>query len=126
MGWLTAVLAGALTGVLSGFGVGGGTLLLIYLTAFAGMPQNQAQGINLLYFLPSAAAALPAHIKHGYVENPSCYPPSSPALCAPPWLPGPPPGWIPPFCTGALGASCWQWACGSCFGKSESAILWPV
>ena len=29
MGWLTAVLAGALTGVLSGFGVGGGTLLLI-------------------------------------------------------------------------------------------------
>lgn len=69
MGWLLAVLAGAATGILSGFGVGGGTLLLIYLTAIAGMPQPQAQGINLLYFLPSAAAALPAHIKHGYVEK---------------------------------------------------------
>lgn len=51
MGWLAAVVAGALTGVLSGFGVGGGTLLLIYLTTFAGMEQSQAQGINLLYFL---------------------------------------------------------------------------
>ncbi|WP_245184998.1 TSUP family transporter [Flavonifractor sp. AGMB03687] len=69
MGWLLAVLAGAATGILSGFGVGGGTLLLIYLTAIAGMAQPQAQGINLLYFLPSAAAALPAHIKHGYVEK---------------------------------------------------------
>ena len=69
MGWLAAVVAGALTGVLSGFGVGGGTLLLIYLTTFAGMEQSQAQGINLLYFLPSAAAALPAHLSHGYVEK---------------------------------------------------------
>ena len=69
MGWLLAVLAGAATGILSGFGVGGGTLLLIYLTAIAGMPQPQARGIDLLYFLPSAAAALPAHIKHGYVEK---------------------------------------------------------
>ena len=46
--WLLAALAGAITGVLSGFGVGGGTLLLIYLTAFAGMEQTMAQGINLL------------------------------------------------------------------------------
>ena len=69
MGWLTAAAAGVLAGVLSGFGVGGGTLLLIYLTAFAGMEQSQAQGVNLLYFLPSAAAALPAHIRHGYVEK---------------------------------------------------------
>ena len=69
MDWLSAALAGAATGILSGFGVGGGTLLLIYLTAIAGMAQQQAQGINLLYFLPSAAAALPAHIRHGYVEK---------------------------------------------------------
>ena len=59
MGWLGCVLAGAATGVLSGFGVGGGTLLLVYLTAFANVPQNLAQGVNLLYFLPAAATALP-------------------------------------------------------------------
>ena len=83
MGWLAAVVAGALTGVLSGFGVGGGTLLLIYLTTFAGMEQSQAQGINLLYFLPSAAAALPAHISHGYVEKSVLLPAILPGLaCA--------------------------------------------
>ena len=59
-----SALAGAVTGVLSGFGVGGGTLLLIYMTAFAGVDQHLAQGINLLYFIPTAAAALILHSKH--------------------------------------------------------------
>lgn len=67
--WLLAALAGAVTGVLSGFGIGGGTLLLIYLTAFAGVEQTLAQGINLLYFLPAAATALPSHIKNGYIKK---------------------------------------------------------
>ena len=58
MSVLIALLAGAAAGVLSGFGVGGGTLLLLYLTAFAGVEQHLAQGINLVYFLPAAAAAL--------------------------------------------------------------------
>ena len=68
-GWLLPFLAGTVTGVLSAFGIGGGSLLLIYLTAFAGMTQHQAQGINLLYFLPAAAAALPAHKKNGLLEK---------------------------------------------------------
>ena len=65
---------GAATGVLSGFGVGGGTLLLVYMTAFAGMEQRLAQGINLLYFLPAGLLALPAHIKNGYLEKPALLP----------------------------------------------------
>ena len=69
MSWLTAFLAGTVTGVLSAFGVGGGSLLLIYLTAFAGVSQQAAQGINLLYFLPAAAAALPAHRKNGLLDR---------------------------------------------------------
>ena len=68
-GWVLPLLAGTATGVLSGFGVGGGSLLLVWLTAFAGLPQEQAQGINLLYFLPAAGAALPAHAKNGYLEK---------------------------------------------------------
>ena len=67
--WLTAALAGAATGVLSGFGVGGGSLLLIYMTSFAGVEQTLAQGINLLYFLPCAAASLPSHFQNGCVEK---------------------------------------------------------
>ena len=72
--WILSALAGAITGVLSGFGVGGGTLLLIYLTAFAGLEQTLAQGINLLYFLPAAATALPSHIKNGYIEKKAALP----------------------------------------------------
>jgi len=68
-GFLTAVAAGAATGILSGFGVGGGTLLLIYITSLTDLSQRMAQGINLLYFLPTAATALPTHIKNGYVEK---------------------------------------------------------
>ena len=74
MSVLIALLAGAAAGVLSGFGVGGGTLLLLYLTAFAGVEQHLAQGINLLYFLPAAAAALPSHIKNGYVDKAAALP----------------------------------------------------
>lgn len=67
--WLLSVLAGAAAGVLSAFGVGGGSLLLIYMTNFAGLAQTAAQGINLLYFLPAAGASLPAHAKNGYIET---------------------------------------------------------
>ena len=74
MGWLLPLLAGTATGILSGFGIGGGTLLLIWLTAFAGVPQNLAQGVNLLYFLPTAATALPAHIKNGYIDGKTVWP----------------------------------------------------
>ena len=67
-------LVGLGAGILSGFGVGGGTLLLLYLTAFAGVPQNLAQGVNLLYFLPTAATALPAHFQNGYLDKKTAVP----------------------------------------------------
>lgn len=72
--WLISMLAGAVTGVLSGFGIGGGSLLLIYMTNFTQIAQNAAQGINLLYFLPAAAAALPSHAKNGFIEKAALLP----------------------------------------------------
>ena len=69
--WILPLIVGAATGVLSGFGVGGGTLLLVYMTAFAGVEQRLAQGINLLYFIACAPAALWSHVKNGLVERPA-------------------------------------------------------
>jgi uncharacterized membrane protein YfcA len=66
---ILAGLVGLVTGVLSGFGVGGGTLLMIYLTSFANVAQQAAQGINLLYFLPCSAAALVSHFKNRLVDK---------------------------------------------------------
>ena len=67
-----AIAVGALTGIISGFGVGGGTLLLLYLTAVAGMEQYAASGTNLLYFLCCAPTALVSHIRHKRVVWQAC------------------------------------------------------
>ncbi len=64
---LCAVAAGLVCGVLSGFGIGGGSLLMVWMTAVLGLEQKAAQGINLLYFLPTAAAALIFHAKNRMV-----------------------------------------------------------
>ena len=61
---LFAGIIGALCGILSGFGIGGGSLLMIWMTAAAAMDQKIAQGINLLYFIPTSLAALIFHIKN--------------------------------------------------------------
>ena len=64
LNFLIAVLAGLVCGVLSGFGIGGGSLLMVWMTAVLAMEQKAAQGINLLYFLPTAVCALIFHAQH--------------------------------------------------------------
>ena len=61
--WVAA-LVGLICGVLSGFGIGGGSLLMVWLTAAVSMEQPVAQGINLLYFLPTSLGALIFHIRN--------------------------------------------------------------
>jgi hypothetical protein len=63
-GILPSATAGAGTGVLSGFGLGGGILLMIWMTAFGGLDQHTAQGSNLLYFPICAIGSMPGHIKN--------------------------------------------------------------
>lgn len=65
---LTSILAGIACGVLSGYGIGGGSLLMVYLTALLTMEQKSAQAINLLYFLPTAACALIFHVKNKMID----------------------------------------------------------
>lgn len=65
---LLALAAGLATGILSGFGIGGGSLLMLYLTAVAGMAQRAAAGLNLLYFIACAPAALYMHIKNRLID----------------------------------------------------------
>lgn len=52
---------------LAGMGVGGGGLLVIFLTLLKDMPQAQAQGINLVFFVVSMTPALIFHIKMGRI-----------------------------------------------------------
>lgn len=64
--WLFAIGLGA--GVISGMGIGGGILLIPMLTLMLGMDQKVAQGINLLYFIPTAISALLVHHKSKQIQ----------------------------------------------------------
>ncbi len=55
------VVFGFVSGIISGMGIGGGTILIPALVLLLDLGQQQAQGINLLYFLPTAAVALWTH-----------------------------------------------------------------
>lgn len=63
-----AVLAGILLGFLSGLGIGGGSLLMLWLTLVLGMDHASARGINLLFFVPSALIACLFRWKQGALQ----------------------------------------------------------
>lgn len=58
MSGLWTLLAGLFSGMLGAMGLGGGGVFLIYLTVFAAVPQLQAQGMNLLFFIPCGILAV--------------------------------------------------------------------
>lgn len=66
MGWykdvvkmteIFSIFAGIGSGLLGSMGMGGGGVLIIYLNLFTDINQKQAQGINLLFFIPIAILA---------------------------------------------------------------------
>ena len=61
-------MIGLFSGVISGMGIGGGAILIPALILLTDMTQQSAQGINLIYFLPTAVAALIIHCKNKAVE----------------------------------------------------------
>lgn len=61
------ILAGVLGGIVGGMGMGGGTLTIPILTIFLSYEQLQAQGINLIAFLPMSVVALIIHAKNHLV-----------------------------------------------------------
>jgi uncharacterized membrane protein YfcA len=66
--WLYVALVafGVLAGVASGLlGVGGGTLMVPFLTLVAGLSQHAAQATSLLVILPTAIAGTVALRRHG-------------------------------------------------------------
>lgn len=74
MNWIIIALVGFLSGMTASLGLGGGFVLLIYLTAIANVDQIQAQGMNLIFFLPIAALSLWMHAKNGLVDKAPLWP----------------------------------------------------
>lgn len=55
-------------GFLAGLGVGGGSLLILWLTSIVHMEYADARTVNLLFFLPTALIATLFHHKQGTVR----------------------------------------------------------
>jgi len=68
MNWLWYSLIGLASGVVSGLGIGGGTVLIPALVFLFGMDQHAAQKINLIYFVPTAIIALITHFRSKNVD----------------------------------------------------------
>jgi len=51
-----AVLAGIILGYMAGLGIGGGSLLILWLTLMLRIEQPTARAINLMFFLAAAGA----------------------------------------------------------------------
>ncbi len=66
--FLYLFIAGLVSGVVGGMGMGGGTLLIPILTIFLSFKQKNAQAINLLVFIPMSLFALFIHIKNKLVD----------------------------------------------------------
>lgn len=58
-----------MTGTLSGWGIGGGTLLILILTLCLGFDKTVSQFINIAYFIPCAISSLFIHGKSGFVDK---------------------------------------------------------
>lgn len=66
---LILIITGFLAGIISGMGIGGGTILIPALTLFISIEQKTAQAINLIYFIPTAIVAVITHAKQKNLEK---------------------------------------------------------
>lgn len=68
MSWIWTSIAGISSGILASMGLGGGGILIIYLTIFAGIEQPIAQGINLIFFIPISIVAIFIYYKKNLIS----------------------------------------------------------
>ncbi len=61
-------LIGFVSGIVSGIGMGGGTILILCLSVFLNVEQHIAQGANIIFFIPTSIAAIIINIKKKKID----------------------------------------------------------
>ena len=62
------ILIGMISGIVSGTGMGGGTILIFLLTFMMGIEQHVAQATNLIFFIPTSIVAIIINIKNKNID----------------------------------------------------------
>lgn len=63
------ILFGIISGMVTGMGMGGGTILILLLSLFMNLEQHIAQATNLVFFIPTALSAIIINIKQNNVDK---------------------------------------------------------
>ena len=66
---VVSLIVGFAAAVIGSMGLGGGGVLLLYISAFTDISQLKAQGINLIFFLPIGLVSLLFHIKNRLINK---------------------------------------------------------
>lgn len=62
------IFIGIISGIVSGMGMGGGTILILCLSMFMGVEHHIAQATNLVFFVPTALIAIFINMKQKYID----------------------------------------------------------
>lgn len=62
------IVIGIISGIVSGTGMGGGTILIFLLTFIYGIEQHIAQATNLIFFIPTSIIAIIVNIKNKNID----------------------------------------------------------
>lgn len=62
------IIIGVVSGIVSGTGMGGGTILIFLLTFICGTEQHIAQATNLIFFIPTSIIAIIVNIKNKNID----------------------------------------------------------
>ena len=65
---MRAIIIGLVSGIVSGTGMGGGTILIFLLTNICGLEQHIAQATNLIFFIPTSIVAIIVNIKNKNIK----------------------------------------------------------
>lgn len=63
-----AITAGVILGFLAGLGVGGGSLLILWLTLALNMDPDTARAINLMFFITAAGSVSIFRLRQGIIK----------------------------------------------------------
>ena len=66
--WMAEIIIGLISGIISGTGMGGGTILIFLLSFVMGIEQHIAQATNLIFFVPTSIMAIIVNIKNKNID----------------------------------------------------------
>ena len=63
------IIFGVISGIISSLGIGGGTILIFLIISFSEIEQHIAQGVNLIFFIPTSIVSIFINLKNNNIEK---------------------------------------------------------